>query len=82
MADEAAFLIGQQVAAVGALPGDVLNQAVILGSFSTTTIVTITLITADVLLQDAGNGVGAGEHRLALLPGNGGAADTAELSHH
>ena len=71
-ADEAAFLIDEHVAALRALPGQVLGQAVVLRPG-------LTVVITGMLFQHAGNGIGAGEDRLALFPGNGRAADTAEL---
>ena len=60
-ADVAAFLVDEHVAALGALSRQVLGQAVVLHLGL--------IITADMLLQDAGDGVSAGEDGLALLPG-------------
>jgi hypothetical protein len=69
-ADIAPLLVAEQISAVGALPGEVLDQPVVLrlgwGGLA-----------ADVLFQDAGDGVGAGEDGLALVPGDGGAADAS-----
>ena len=73
---EAAFLVDQHVAAFRALAGKVLGQAVI-GKFGL-----IVLLPADVLLQYAGDGIPAGENRLAFLPGNGRATDAAKLLYH
>jgi hypothetical protein len=73
-ADVAALLVDEHIATIGALPGQVLGQTVVLHLGL--------IITADMLFQDAGDGIGAGEDRLALLPGDGRAADAAELLHH
>ncbi len=62
-ADEAAFLEDEQVAAVGALSGQVFGQAVVLQ-------IRLIFITSDILFQYAGNGIGAGEDGLAFLPGD------------
>ena len=73
-ADIAAFLVNEHIAALGALSGQVLGQSVVLHLGL--------VLTADVLLQDTGNSIGAGEDGLALLPGDGWTADAAELLHH
>ena len=62
-ADEAAFLIDEHVAALRTLPGQVLGQAIVFRPG-------FTIIASGVLFQHAGNGIGAGEDRLALFPGN------------
>ena len=65
----AAFLVNQHIAALGALTGHVLGQAVIFE---------LKLIFAvDVLFQHAGDGIGAGEDGLAPFPGYRRTADTA-----
>ena len=74
-ADEAAFLIDKQVAAIGALSSQILGQPVVL-QFR------LTIITSGVFFQYAGNGITTGENRLALFPGDGWTADTTELPYH
>jgi hypothetical protein len=70
---EATFLEDQQVAALGTLAGQVLRQAVVLRQGFTD---------AGVLLEDAGDSIGAGEDGFSILPGNRRAAYTAQLFHH
>ncbi len=74
-ADKAALLIDKQVTAIGALPSQVLGQAVVLQSG-------LAIVTGGVLFQNAGNGIGTGENRLTFFPGNGWTADTAELPYY
>ena len=86
MADEAAFLVGEQAAALGALAGDVPGCHIVTnpGLFDNAAI-TITDgrdIARDVFLQNSGNGIGAGEHRLTVFPCNRGAADAPYLFHY
>ena len=86
MADIAAFLVGKQAAALGTLPGDVpgCHIATIPGLFDNAAIGIVggRDIARHVLLQDAGDGIGAGEHRLAVFPGYRGAADASYLFHY
>ena len=84
MADEAAFLIGKQAAAVGALPGYVPGQArrLRLMRHLNAAITAAAAITLDMFFQDAGDGIGTGKHCLALLPGDGRTADALELLYH
>ena len=65
----APLLVPKQVATLRALPSQVLGYARVLRLRLSGT--------ANVLLQNAGNGISAGEYGLALLPGNGGAADAS-----
>ena len=69
----AALGVDEHIRALRALAGQVLGQAVVLHLGPG--------IAADVLLQHAGDGVGAGKNRLALLPGDGWAAYAAQLFH-
>ena len=62
-ADEAAFLIDEQVTAFRALPGQVFGQTIVRQ-------LEMAIITTYMFFQNTGNGIGAGEHRLAILPGN------------
>ena len=60
VADEAAFLVSQQVAALGALAGDVLGRACnVFGLFLSDYAVSTARVTLDVVFQDAGDGIGA-----------------------
>ena len=72
---EAAFFVCQQAAAIRALPGQVLGQAIVLKRV-------LIITTTGMFLQHFGDGIGTGEHRLALLPGDGWAADATELPYH
>ena len=74
VADEAAFLIGEQAAAVGALPGQILGQSVVLQ-------LGLAIVAGGVFLQHAGDGISAGEYGLAFFPGDGRAADATQLFH-
>ena len=71
---EAALLEDEHITALGALAGQVLGQAVVLQLGC--------IIIADVLLQDAGDGISAGKDGLSFFPGKGRAADTAQLLDH
>ena len=74
-ADEAAFLIDQQVTAIGALPSQVLGQPVVL-QFR------FTIITSGVFFQHAGDGISTGENRLAFVPCDGWTTYTTELPYY
>ena len=63
MADEAAFLISQQAAAFGALPGYVPYRSVVvlcIGYLTTTITVAYGIIGFGMFFQDAGDGIGTG----------------------
>ena len=73
-ADETPLLIDEHIAAFGALSGKVLGQAVVLRPG-------LALVAGGMLFQYAGDSIGAREDGLAFLPGDGRAADAAELLH-
>ena len=78
-ADETALLVDEQAAAVRALTGQVLGEAVVLQPWLAFLAV---FTVGHVFFQHTGDSVGAGENRFALFPGDRRAADTAELSYH
>ena len=67
----AAFLVDEHIGTLGALAGQVLGETVVLEGGPG--------FLAYMLLQHAGDGVGAGQDGLAFRPGHAGTADTAEL---
>jgi len=74
-ADEAAFLIGEQAATLGALPGYIPGQALVFRISHRLT--TATRTTLDMFLQNTGDGISTGEDSFASFPGDGGAADAS-----
>ena len=88
MADEAAFLVSEQAAAFGALAGDIFCRGgghVVVGlslSDDTATTKVAACVTLNVMLQDAGDGIGAGEHRFAVFPGYRRTADTPQILYY
>ncbi len=81
---ETAFLIDQQAPAVGALASYIRGcTEVPRTAHHITAATTVTIgITTDLLRQNAGDGIGTGEYRLALVPGDGWAADAPEVFYY
>lgn len=72
MADETAFLVGEETAAVGALSGYIPGRTVLLRDIDgfTAAVIAAIGISFCVFFKDHSNGVGAGKDSFAMFPGN------------